>query len=56
MIQYLLRSTFRMGTILILFSAIVFLLKVNALGLLAGSFIGMIGLSFLFLFQMKPSQ
>jgi hypothetical protein len=34
----------------------VFLLKVNALGLLAGSFLGMIGLSFIFLFQMKTNQ
>jgi hypothetical protein len=45
-----------MSTLLILFIAIVFLLKVNALGLLAGSFIGMICLSFIFLFKMKTSQ
>jgi hypothetical protein len=56
MAKYLFRSTIRMGTLLILFVIIVFLLKVNALGLLAGAFIGMIGLSFTFLFKMKPSQ
>lgn len=55
-VKYLFRSTIRMGTLLILFVAMVFLLKVNALGLLAGAFIGMIGLSFIFLFKMKPSQ
>jgi hypothetical protein len=56
MVKYLLRSIIRMGTLLILFVIIVFFLKVNALGLLAGAFIGMICLSFIFLFQMKPSQ
>ena len=55
-IQYLFRSIVRMSTLLIFFTVIVFVLKVNALALLAGSFIGMIGLSFIFLFKMKPSQ
>jgi len=55
-VNYLLRSTIRMSTILVLFVALVFILKVHALGLLAGAFAGMMILSFLFLFKMKPAQ
>jgi len=55
-LQYILRSIIRMGTIIIIFSALVFLLKVHALGLLAGAFAGMMVLSFLFLYKMKSAQ
>lgn len=54
--EYLFRSVVRMSTLLILFAIIVLVLKVSAFGLLVGSFIGMICLSFIFLFKMKPSQ
>lgn len=56
MINYLLRSVIRMSTILGLFMLMVFVLKVHALGLLGGAFAGMMILSFLFLFKMKPAQ
>lgn len=56
MINYLFRSVVRMSTILVLFMVMVFVLKVNALGLLGGAFAGMMILSFLFLFKMKPAQ
>jgi len=56
MITYLFRSIIRMSTILLLFVVMVFVLKVHALGLLGGAFAGMMILSFLFLFKMKPAQ
>jgi hypothetical protein len=39
-----------------LFMVMIFVLKVHALGLLGGAFAGMMILSFLFLFKMKPAQ
>lgn len=56
MINYLFRSVIRMSTVLGLFMVMVFVLKVHALGLLGGAFAGMMILSFLFLFKMKPAQ
>jgi hypothetical protein len=56
MVNYLFRSVIRMSAILGLFMVMVFVLKVHALGLLGGAFAGMMILSFLFLFKMKPAQ
>lgn len=55
-LQYIFRSIIRMGTIVILFIALVFLLKVHTVGLLLGAFAGMMILSFIFLFKMKSAQ
>jgi hypothetical protein len=51
--NYLIRSGIRITTMLILFVCVVFYFKINSLGLLIGTFAGLMLFTFLFLYRMK---
>ena len=51
--NYLIRSGIRITIMLILFVCVVFYFKINSLGLLIGTFAGLMVFTFLFLYQMK---
>lgn len=52
-INNLIRAGIRLSTMLILFVSVVFYFKINSVGLLIGTFAGLMIFTFLFLYQMK---